>query len=150
MSELTQQQVIDYLMGENGTFSERKSARIAVQRIKQQAETIEQLMRQRDSYRHEANALNLENEQQAKTIANLQFHNKGLQTEANALKAEVSELKSELNCRSNAIIELESGLNSVNEYKDKLTAAVLVLVDQCKSGEVSLGAIYDVDILLGE
>lgn len=122
MSDFTQQQVIDYLMGENGTFSERKSARIAVQRIKQQAETI----------------------------ANLQFHNKGLQTEVNALKAEVSELKSELNCRSNTIIELESGLNSINEYKDKLTAAVLVLVDQCKSGEVSLGAIYDVDILLGE
>lgn len=72
------------------------------------------------------------------------------QAEANALKAEVSELKSELNCRSNTIIELESGLNSVNEYKDKLTAAVSVLVDQCKSGEVSLGAIYDVDILLGE
>lgn len=73
-----------------------------------------------------------------------------LKAEANALKAEVSELKSELNCRSNTIIELESGLNSVNEYKDKLTAAVSVLVDQCKSGEVSLGAIYDVDILLGE
>ena len=108
MSELTQQQVIDYLMGENGTFSERKSARIAVQRIKQQEETI----------------------------ANLQFHNQGLQTEANALKSENNQLKSEL--------------NSVNEYKDKLTAAVLVLVDQCKSGEVSLGAIYDVDILLGE
>ena len=122
MSDFTQQQVIDYLLGENGTFSERKSARIAVQRIKQQAETI----------------------------ANLQFHNRGLQTEANALKSEVSELKSELNCRSNTIIELESGLNSVNEYKDKLTAAVLVLVDQLKSGEVSLGAIYDVDILLGE
>lgn len=108
MSELTQQQVIDYLMGENGTFSERKSARIAVQRIKQQAETI----------------------------ANLQFHNKGLQSEANALKSEVIDLKSEL--------------NSVNEYKDKLTAAVLVLVDQCKSGEISLGAIYDVDVLLGD
>ena len=136
MSDFTQQQVIDYLMGENGTFSERKSARIAVQRIKQQAETIEQLMRQRDSYRHEANALNLENEQQAKTIANLQFHNKGLQTEANALKSENNQLKSEL--------------NSVAAYKDKLTAAVSVLVDQCKSGEVSLGAIYDVDILLGE
>ena len=58
------------------------------------------------------------------------------QAEANALKTEVSELKSEL--------------NSVSEYKDKLTAAVLVLLDQCKSGEVSLGAIYDVDILLGE
>ena len=58
------------------------------------------------------------------------------QAEANALKTELGELKSEL--------------NSVNEYKDKLTAAVLVLLDQCKSGEVSLGAIYDVDILLGE
>ena len=58
------------------------------------------------------------------------------QAEANALKTEVSELKSEL--------------NSVSEYKDKLTAAVLVLLDQCKSGEVSIGAIYDVDILLGE
>ena len=74
--------------------------------------------------------------QQAETIANLQFHNRGLQAEANALKTELGELKSEL--------------NSVNEYKDKLTAAVLVLLDQCKSGEVSLGAIYDVDILLGE
>ena len=122
MAELTQQQVIDYLMGENGTFSERKAARIAAERITQQAETI----------------------------ANLQFHNRGLQAEANALKSENIQLKSELNCRSNTIIELESGLNSVNEYKDKLTAAVSVLVDQCKSGWVSLGAVYDVDILLGE
>lgn len=59
-----------------------------------------------------------------------------LKAEANALKTEVSELKSEL--------------NSANEYKDKLTAAVSVLVGQLKSCEVSLGAIYDVDILLGE
>lgn len=94
----------------------------AAERIKQQAVTIEQLMHQRDSYRHEANALNIDNEQQAKTIDNLQLHNRGLYAE----------------------------LNSVNEYKDKLTTAVLVLVDQCKSGEVSLGAIYDVDVLLGE
>lgn len=108
----------------------------AAERITQQAETIEQLMRQRDSYRHEANALNLENEQQAKIIANLQFHNKGLQAEANALKSENNQLKSEL--------------NSVNEYKDRLTPAVRVLVDQLKSGKVTLGAIYDVDFLLGE
>ena len=59
-----------------------------------------------------------------------------LQSEANALKSENNQLKSEL--------------NSVAAYKDKLTAAVSVLVDQCKSGEVSLGAIYDVDVLLGE
>ena len=108
MSDFTPQQVIDYLLGESGTFSERKAARMAAELIEQQ------------------------------------------QAEANALKAEVSELKSELNCRSNTIIELESGLNSVNEYKDQLTAAVSVLVDQVKRGEVSLGAIYDVDILLGE
>lgn len=122
----------------------------AAERITQQAETIEQLMRQRDSYRHEANALNIENEQQAKTIASLQFHNKGLQAETNALKSEVIELKSELNRRINTIIELEVGLKSVNEYKDKLTPAVRVLVDQLKSGKVTLGAIYDVDFLLGE
>ena len=98
---MTPQQVIDYLLAENGTFPERKAARMAAERITQQAQTI----------------------------ANLQ-------AEANALKTEVSELKSELNC--------------VNEYKDKLTAAVLVLIDQLKSGKVSGVAIYDVDILLGE
>lgn len=34
----------------------------AAERIKQQSETIEQLMRQRDGYRHEATALGIENE----------------------------------------------------------------------------------------
>lgn len=48
------------------------------------------------------------------------------------------------------IKKLELELNSANKYKDQLTAAVSVLLDQVKRGEVSLGAIYDVDILLGE
>ena len=44
MSELTQQQVIDYLMGENGTFSERKSVRIAANLIEQQQAEIDALI----------------------------------------------------------------------------------------------------------
>lgn len=45
---------------------------------------------------------------------------------------------------------LKEELNSVNEYKDKLNTAVHVLLDQVKSGEVTLGAMYDVDVLLGD
>ena len=85
MSELTQQQVIDYLMGENGTFSERKSARIAVQRIKQQAETIEQLMRQRDGYRHEATALGIENERLEIEIDQVRMENNRLKVQFGVL-----------------------------------------------------------------
>lgn len=40
MSNFTPQQVVDYLLGENGTFSERKSARMAAERIMQQQERI--------------------------------------------------------------------------------------------------------------
>lgn len=112
MSDSTQQQVMDYLLAENGTFLERKSFRMAIKLIDK-----------------------LIDEQQA---------------EVNALKTEVSELKSELNCRNNTISELEAGLKSANKYKDKLTTAVHVLIDQLKSGKVSGVAIYDVDVLLGD
>ena len=140
MSDFTPQQVIDYLLGENGTFSERKSARMAAKLIEQQQTEIDALKAHVERIRafatqctgHEPSLSVL-----LKTIddtppQSLAKHD----AEANALKSEVSELKSEL--------------NSVNEYKDKLTPAVRVLVDQLKSGKVSGCAIYDVDILLGE
>ena len=85
MSELTQQQLIDYLMGENGTFSERKSARIAAEHITQQAETIEQLMRQRDGYRHEATALGIENERLEIEIDQVRMENNRLKVQFGVL-----------------------------------------------------------------
>lgn len=85
MSDFTQQQVIDYLMGESGTFSERKAARIAAERITQQAETIEQLMRQRDSYRHEATALGIENERLEIEIDEVRMENNRLKVQFGVL-----------------------------------------------------------------
>ena len=59
-------------------------------------------------------------EQDAKTIENLRFHNKGLQTE----------------------------LRQVNEYKDKLTAAVHVLLDTLKRNDDPTAAMYQLEELL--
>ena len=57
---------------------------------------------------------------QLDTIKNLQFHNRGLQTE----------------------------LRQVNEYKDKLTAAVHVLLDTIKRGDDPTAAMYQLEELL--
>lgn len=48
------------------------------------------------------------------------------------------------------IAALKEELNYVTEYKDKLNTTVHVLLDQVKRGEVTLGAMYDVDVLLGD